>query len=911
MSWNFFSAARRRTCAAVGPPAQPYPSKPLAPHAVPMPCLSLRLIIGTVAAVAVVVVAAVSISLLATSSFAAINSLANTYVKTLSAEGQSAVADSVNSKIVMMEQLANLTRTRSYGFPSDDLNAYNELNAAHLGAFVSTFRTISSLTTFFPDNTRIMYKYDPYLGTPDMFVQTNFRPTSLSFGPTPQVQQSDFKIYSYIDGSEVGPSAPQYGPLNRTLNVGNFFWTVVGRDFNVPAMLQVIDNQQEAVVRVPSVLEYDDGRGVIVYGNLALGMYTPAFPPHLPAGPFGAIRTTYYTTEFNEQLASLKSTPNSIAVAYYQDLSLQGTSEGGSIVRSEPPLHPTAKLPNHCALVSFDATRINCRKLLSQTGVPILEHLAADRQDFLLDVTNTVERIDFDGELYYAAAGQVNVRARGETMYLLVTLPQSDVLGSTIRDQNVAIGVAVAIVVVVGAMILGLIHILLLPLTTIAERMQKAANFEDDEADGTVSSISEVAALQEAYYALNDELNRIRSFVPQSVLAAKKVTAESSDDDANLASDVMSYRSMASRRSDGYQGGRRKAVSSNGKTAGTTNTSKSRASSDGLDAAMVARKQVSIVCANLNGLHKATMANLAQDAMVTEIGMAVAAMESAVSARQGVLSFHGDRMLATFNAARPCAQHASKAASAAVAASHAHNSQAAGPLRLMLSCGVSTGSCVVGSLGSDGVKSFSVVGTAVTEAAVLERLTRAHDGVAVLATHRTCMELAATASAMCTSQYVDLVALRGRDGVRPVAVAALTPKAATDNAAPADEWMYVLDSQARTNASPFDGVFELLQSGDVRTAVKVYDDICAKLSLTPTTDTADGRSTPLVHPDGFVMADASAKGNSVPQDVGVPGRLASIVRQAHALGESSATALGPAASLPLCRHELFGLPSAE
>jgi class 3 adenylate cyclase len=888
-----------------------------------MPCLSLRLIIGTVAAVAVVGVAAVSISLLATSSFAAINSLANTYVKTLSAEGQSAVADSVNSKIVMMEQLANLTRTRSYGFPSDDLNAYNELNAAHLGAFVSTFRTISSLTTFFPDNTRIMYKYDPHFGTPDMFVQTNFRPTSLSFGPTPQVQQSDFKIYSYIDGSEVGPSAPQYGPLNRTLNVGNFFWTVVGRDFNVPAMLQVIDNQQEAVVRVPSVLEYDDGRGVIVYGNLALGMYTPAFPPHLPAGPFGAIRTTYYTTEFNEQLASLKSTPNSIAVAYYQDLSLQGTSEGGSIVRSEPPLHPTAKLPNHCALVSFDATRINCRKLLSQTGVPILEHLAADRQDFLLDVTNTVERIDFDGELYYAAAGQVNVRARGETMYLLVTLPQSDVLGSTIRDQNVAIGVAVAIVVVVGAMILGLIHILLLPLTTIAERMQKAANFEDDEADGTVSSISEVAALQEAYYALNDELNRIRSFVPQSVLAAKKVTAESSDDDANLASDVMSYRSMASRRSDGYQGGRRKAVSSNGKTAGTTNTSKSRASSDGLDAAMVARKQVSIVCANLNGLHKATMANLAQDAMVTEIGMAVAAMESAVSARQGVLSFHGDRMLATFNAARPCAQHASKAASAAVAASHAHNSQAAGPLRLMLSCGVSTGSCVVGSLGSDGVKSFSVVGTAVTEAAVLERLTRAHDVVAVLATHRTCMELEATASAMCTSQYVDLVALRGRDGVRPVAVAALTPKATSDNAAPADEWMYVLDSQARANASPFDGVFELLQSGDLRTAVKVYDDICAKLSLTPKRETADVPSTPLMHPDGFVMtADATTSDDALPLGVkascngALPARLTTIMqhaRQALAAPPTNNTQqqqTGPATSLPLCRDELFGVRSA-
>jgi hypothetical protein len=63
---------------------------------------------------------------------------------------------------------------------------------------------------------------------------------------------------------------------------------------------------------------------------------------------------------------------------------------------------------------------------------------------------------------------------------------------------------------------------LLAPLGTIAERMQRAANLEDDGADESVSAMAEVAELQQAYYAMNEELNRIRSFVPQSVLAARR-----------------------------------------------------------------------------------------------------------------------------------------------------------------------------------------------------------------------------------------------------------------------------------------------------------------------------------------------------------------------------------------------------
>jgi hypothetical protein len=883
-----------------------------------MHCLSLRLIIGGIVTVSLCCVASVTLSLTVVSGLKAVTSLADRHTWALSQQAHTNLAAYFNTAIAQMDQISNLTRARDFVNPSDDPDAYKALNMAHHASFVSVFRSISALTTYYADNTRIMYKYDPRTTkNTNTVAQANLLPSSITFGPTPQVVSRDFQVFRFDDGAELVAPDTVFLALNASVNV-------IEPAYLPPSYFKAVSNAPRPIRIPPVIVEYNDDRGIMVFGTILAGSFTTAHSMGSLAGAFSATRLTYYLDQFHTMLRSVCSTPNSIAVAYDPQLVLLASSISPNVTvfRGIPPSDPAA-VPKHCSTYSYEAGRMNCRLLLSETGHPLLRHLSDNAVADLVTIPRTMAKYDVDGDMFYAGFGKLDIHADGDVTHLLVAMPQSDVIGTILYDTMAAAIIACVITVVTAAMAFGLIHIILRPLTTIAERMQKAANFEDDEADGTVSSISEVAALQEAYYALNDELNRIRSFVPQSVLAAKKVTAESSDDDANLASDVVSYHSMASRRSDGYQNGRRKVASSSGKTAGTTNTGKSRASSDGLDAAMVARKQVSIVCANLNGLHKATMANLAQDAMVTEIGMAVAAMESAVSARQGVLSFHGDRMLATFNAARPCAQHASKAASAAVAASHAHNSQAAGPLRLMLSCGVSTGSCVVGSLGSDGVKSFSVVGTAVTEAAVLERLTRAHDGVAVLATHRTCMELAATASAMCTSQYVDLVALRGRDGVRPVAVAALTPKATSDTAVPADEWMYVLDSQARTNASPFDGVFELLQSGDVRTAVKVYDDICAKLAMTSTTDTADGRSTPLVHPDGFVMtADATTCDGGLPNkgascNGALPARLTTIMqhaRQALAASPTNNTQqqqqTGPATSLPLCRDELFGVRSA-
>jgi class 3 adenylate cyclase len=84
------------------------------------------------------------------------------------------------------------------------------------------------------------------------------------------------------------------------------------------------------------------------------------------------------------------------------------------------------------------------------------------------------------------------------------------------RNDNIAI--IVTTVVAAFALAFALIRVLLHPLVRLARRMQLAAALEDNEAAGALSPMQEVGAIEAAYFAMNNELQRLKGFVPQSVL---------------------------------------------------------------------------------------------------------------------------------------------------------------------------------------------------------------------------------------------------------------------------------------------------------------------------------------------------------------------------------------------------------
>jgi class 3 adenylate cyclase len=445
-----------------------------------------------------------------------------------------------------------------------------------------------------------------------------------------------------------------------------------------------------------------------------------------------------------------------------------------------------------------------------------------------------VSRRTIGGEMYYVAVSKITIKIGGIEPYLLILIPESDIIGDVVRSRNVAIAITCGIVVAVA--ILGSLGVwrLLAPISLIASRMVKAANLEDDGTEEDVSYMAEVAQLQLAYYEMNSELKRIRSYVPQSVLVARKAERQGETSESELeenyehsftssqqASDyavesAASTPKSAARISARGVGPRRQNSAPRIKALRRSTDMSGSNSSSG---AGMPTRTVSVLAANLRGLHAAA-AKASSDALVSEISDAVTAIEAAVTERQGVLTFHGDRFLATFNTARPCASHATRAATAAVALTELPH---AGPLRLKLTCGVATGPCVVGSMGSATMKTFCTVGAAVTDAATLERLTVLY-GVQALATHRTCVD----ASSSCGVRYVDLVALTSKDSVRAVAIAVLHShtkdhRVADSGANPvAGEWMYVQNNTASDAASPFNRCFELLQRNDCEGALAAY-----------------------------------------------------------------------------------------
>lgn len=235
----------------------------------------------------------------------------------------------------------------------------------------------------------------------------------------------------------------------------------------------------------------------------------------------------------------------------------------------------------------------------------------------------------------------------------------------------------------------------------------------------------------------------------------------------------------------------------------------------GVSAPSLRNSNGTIMVCNLAGFHAAAT-RMAPDVFAIGINQTVTAYCTAVTDRGGVFSFHGDRFFASFNAAIPCAAHARRAVEAAVELQDVVPSIG---LKLPMYCSVATGTFMVGSVGSDSVKTLSVIGHAVSQATKLEPVGREFNCF-VLATQRTVLDVALHFD----YRYVDMVPLQSREGVpRMTLVAELRKRAAADLARSSNEaeWLYVVTDGAG-GATGRNKVFEALVQDQLVEAQTLY-----------------------------------------------------------------------------------------
>jgi class 3 adenylate cyclase len=436
------------------------------------------------------------------------------------------------------------------------------------------------------------------------------------------------------------------------------------------------------------------------------------------------------------------------------------------------------------------------------------------------DVTSSkndvVRQLKLSGRQYFVAVARVPIRITGLIVQLILLMPEKDIIGDVVKSQNIAIGVSAAVVVVMAAASFAFIVAMLRPLDDVAERMLRAATFEPETEPLSMSAMQEVRDLQTAYKQMSAELNRIRSFVPQSVLHGGG--GEASDDGegsletfvqgdlrsagmsvevaADHTSDSRSLRSSRQRHSISVRSPR----SLGSHSFGARSLGGRNRNPVALDCS-VRPQIVSVLVANVECFERYSQSKT-RDEMVVIMASLVDRVVSEVRTRGGVLAFfHGDHFAATFNAVKPCGIHARQAA---FAATHLTRPLAG---ELPLRAGVSTGKCLVGNVGSAEAKNFSVMGPAFTQALVLERLTRLYTtgegaAVAALASRRTCEDIATN----YLYEYVDLVQLPG--SAQATLVGRLVGPKANGAANQHDtEWLYVVgegkanDPYAAANAA--------------------------------------------------------------------------------------------------------------
>jgi hypothetical protein len=271
---------------------------------------------------------------------------------------------------------------------------------------------------------------------------------------------------------------------------------------------------------------------VILYATMAT-LPRPAAQISLPT--YGTISTGLLVATIGKFLADARRTPNMALFAlngdgYIIGNAIPGDDGLGLIPYSRIPA--TGTKPLGCA---------NVTNWDNFTAPPELACLVrADESSFAplrsvpLSVLNTstsrVERIDLD-ENYFVAVARVPMRIPGLQVQLVLLLPEKDVIGDVVKSQNIAIGVSAAVVVVMAVASFVFIVVMLAPLDDVAERMLLAATFQPEAEPLKMSAMQEVRHLQSAYKQMSTELNRIRSFVPQSVLQAGQAGGLSDFDD--------------------------------------------------------------------------------------------------------------------------------------------------------------------------------------------------------------------------------------------------------------------------------------------------------------------------------------------------------------------------------------------
>eukprot|EP00760_Papus_ankaliazontas_P019518 PhM_4_TR18032/c1_g1_i1/m.37217 len=450
--------------------------------------------------------------------------------------------------------------------------------------------------------------------------------------------------------------------------------------------------------------------------------------------------------------------------------------------------------------------------------------------------------VDLDGKKHYLLISTMNSVHDTQNLnwLLILAVPASDVLSDIEEGQMRSTWATVGIVIGMALFAVVLSYVIHRPLRSLSTQMVSVAEMSvEDVVRGSGSWIYEVYTMQLSFYTMVDRLTEFKSYIPSNVFAHKNDELLIGEDDDEPESDVGSRSAnlvpfaAANESSSSIH-------SSSNSTPRTPGQDQKGFGSPPMPPPMlgrpVQRSHVALVVFRLSGYPDAasitasstTSTATAQTdditAFLSDHTVLMERLTSACEKHRGVpISVFGERVLVAYNAVRPCG---SKVYHACASVCEVHTFMSRRPesgKSLTVVSGMACGYAFCGDYNSGTTRGYGVVGPALSEVMLLERLCAQYDAKCLM-THslyrdahvefnvraRDVLTTVSSTDKSCPPSKLLMYELLGRvdsdDVVNSVAgfampsppstTAAPTLPASTGDAAPTPgddgEWMYQL-----------------------------------------------------------------------------------------------------------------------
>eukprot|EP00756_Hemistasia_phaeocysticola_P032463 Hpha_TRINITY_DN16408_c3_g1::TRINITY_DN16408_c3_g1_i1::g.159372::m.159372 len=404
------------------------------------------------------------------------------------------------------------------------------------------------------------------------------------------------------------------------------------------------------------------------------------------------------------------------------------------------------------------------------------------------------DRASGDGVLRWVVVSSVN---EGEYMQGIWTASekatastkkQSDDTSKALDDATILI-IIICIVMGVAALIFTfvLVYLSLLPLQNLGVNMSKAAMMDLDdcgsEADG-LSAFAEVSTLQRSFLSMASSLRELRNYMPQSAL----IDSDAEDEDDQLVE-------------SSSKGELSRANSSKGSKA--TSKASTHHKQGGKVAAQAAvgefkTKMTTIMYVNLKKSLQALKDGTSQ---LSEMHKSyLGKVLPLVTANKGVAEpFVGDRLMVHFNSLIAISAHATAACNLGIQIKSIGESWKA-------VAGICSSRNYCGNAGVDGMKRFSIFGSAGTGASIMVAIASAKNADIVVDQ--------STEADACSTFYLKALTRVMMPKIRHCA-SVIWACMEKQGGGAEDEWMYQLDeAQAKNPYGKFNAAFKSIMAGE-------------------------------------------------------------------------------------------------